>query len=430
MQPGQVAIQARQLAKQYRIEQGAPRYRALRDELTQWAGAPLQSLRARLAGQPQPQRLSNRKLIWALKDVSFDIERGQVVGIIGRNGSGKSTLLKILARITAPTLGVVDLYGRTGALLEIGTGFHHELTGRENIFLNGAILGMQRSEISVKFDEIVAFAEMEKFIDTPVKFYSSGMFMRLAFAVAAHLETEILLIDEVLAVGDAAFQKKCLGKMNEVAGQGRTVLFVSHQMNAVLELCPRCLWLDRGLLVEQGDSRAIVNQYLRSGISNSAWTPTDEAWVENNFFRPTRFALVDADLKTLQREVRGDEKIGVLIEGQCQTTSSAVNIGFALYAASGELLFWSFHTDTPETDWPVLRTGENRLLAWLPAHLFNEGDYRIELNLSLHFQEWICQPGVNAPSLSFSMRGGLSQSPNWLSARPGVLAPVIPFQLL
>lgn len=201
---------------------------------------------------------------WALKDVSFDVKRGEAVGIIGRNGAGKSTLLKILSRITEPTKGRVSIKGRVASLLEVGTGFHPELTGRENIFLNGAILGMTRAEIKAKFDEIVDFAEVEKFLDTPVKRYSSGMYVRLAFAVAAHLEPEILIIDEVLAVGDVAFQKKCLGKMQDVAQHGRTVIFVSHNLPAVLELTQRAVMIERGSVVSVGESRDVVSEYLRS----------------------------------------------------------------------------------------------------------------------------------------------------------------------
>lgn len=217
---------------------------------------------------PLTFHLSPEKDFWALKDVSFEIKQGEVVGIIGRNGAGKSTLLKILSRITEPTEGMVELYGRVGSLLEVGTGFHPELTGRENIFLNGAILGMKKAEIRKKFDEIVAFAEVEKFLDTPVKRYSSGMYVRLAFAVAAHLEPEILLVDEVLAVGDAQFQKKCLGKMGEVAKEGRTVLFVSHNMTAIKSLCKRAIWLDKGIVVEGGEVGRIVDDYLQTGISS------------------------------------------------------------------------------------------------------------------------------------------------------------------
>src|SRR5438105_11584117 len=239
-----IALSVQNLSKSFRIaHQGGLRgYQTLHDELSTLPGRLIDRLRQR--------RRSTSETFWALRNVSFDVKRGEVLGIIGSNGAGKSTLLKILNRITEPSIGGVDIYGRVGALLEVGTGFHPELTGRENIFLNGAILGMTRAEIKRKFDEIVAFAEVERFLDTPVKRYSSGMYVRLAFAVAAHLDPEILLIDEVLAVGDAEFQKKCLGKMQDVAGHGRTVLFVSHNMGAVSSLCRTCILLKNGSIEE------------------------------------------------------------------------------------------------------------------------------------------------------------------------------------
>lgn len=239
-------ITVENLGKKYTIgHQKGTRYQTLRDTLAHSGRGIMQRLRHPLS----PNReLVDLEEIWALRDVNFEIKQGERVGIIGRNGAGKSTLLKILSRITHPTTGRVTLNGRVASLLEVGTGFHPELTGRENIYLNGAILGMTRQEITRKFDEIVAFAEVEKFLDTPVKHYSSGMYVRLAFAVAAHLEPEILLVDEVLAVGDAQFQKKCLGKMEDVSKEGRTVLFVSHQMNAIRRLCDRCLWIEHGQL--------------------------------------------------------------------------------------------------------------------------------------------------------------------------------------
>ena len=232
------------------------RYSTLRDQLNKLASAPFRALRGR------GERSEQNPPFWALKDVSFEVRAGEVVGIIGRNGAGKSTLLKILSRITEPTEGEVDINGRVGSLLEVGTGFHPELTGRENVYLNGAILGMRRADIARKFDEIVAFAEVEKFIDTPVKHYSSGMYMRLAFAVAAHLEPEILIVDEVLAVGDAEFQKKCLGKMSDVAKGGRTVLFVSHNMNAIKALCTQGILLQAGRVFFDGSAPACVSHYL------------------------------------------------------------------------------------------------------------------------------------------------------------------------
>jgi len=265
----EIVIKVENLSKQYRI--GAREgYRTFRETLVDAVKAPLQGLstvfnrRSTVGG-----RSSGDDTIWALKDVSFEVKQGEVVGIIGRNGAGKSTLLKILSRITEPTEGRVELRGRVGSLLEVGTGFHPELTGHENIYLYGAILGMDRWEITRKFDEIVAFAEIEKFIDTPVKKYSSGMYMRLAFAVAAHLEPEILLVDEVLAVGDAPFQKKCMGKMNTVAGQGRTVIFVSHNMTAVGSLCSRVLLLSEGTKLEDGISKSVINRYLESNYTSS-----------------------------------------------------------------------------------------------------------------------------------------------------------------
>ncbi len=250
-----IAIRVENLGKQYRIGK-QERYRTLRDSLTDAARAPFRRLRRVPNGNGEPDS------IWALKDVSFEVPRGEVVGVIGRNGAGKSTLLKVLSRITEPTEGKAQLRGRVGSLLEVGTGFHPELTGRENVYLNGAILGMKKAEITRRFDEIVAFAEIEKFLDTPVKHYSSGMYMRLAFAVAAHLEPEILIVDEVLAVGDAAFQKKCLTKMGSVADQGRTVLFVSHNLVAVENLCTRALLFENGELMGCGRTRQIVHEYL------------------------------------------------------------------------------------------------------------------------------------------------------------------------
>jgi lipopolysaccharide transport system ATP-binding protein len=255
-----IAVSVLGLGKQYRLGGGA-HYHTLREAVTHLARTPWRWLGRARHGSA---RNDADNTIWALRDVSFEVRRGEVVGIIGRNGAGKSTLLKILSQITEPTTGEVQLTGRVGSLLEVGTGFHPELTGRENIFLNGAILGMKRSEIVRKFDEIVAFAEVERFIDTPVKHYSSGMYMRLAFAVAAHLEPEILVVDEVLAVGDVAFQKKCLGKMGEVAKHGRTVLFVSHNLQAVTTLCEKAILLSAGQLEGCGGAHEIANRYLQS----------------------------------------------------------------------------------------------------------------------------------------------------------------------
>jgi lipopolysaccharide transport system ATP-binding protein len=253
-------ISVRGLSKRYRLGPKQPRYKTIRETIVNAVETPVRAIRSRLGGAPR----TGEEDIWALRDVSFDVGPGEVLGIIGRNGAGKSTLLKILSRITEPSAGQAEIWGRVGSLLEVGTGFHPELTGRENIFLNGAILGMTKVEIQAKFDEIVSFAEVEKFIDTAVKHYSSGMHLRLAFAVAAHLEPEILLMDEVLAVGDAAFQKKCLGKMEQVAQAGRTVLFVSHNLAAVGDLCTRAIWIHDGQVAEDGDVDEVTRTYLKA----------------------------------------------------------------------------------------------------------------------------------------------------------------------
>jgi lipopolysaccharide transport system ATP-binding protein len=260
---GSVAIRAEGLSKQYRIDRahGAYRYRTLRDEIQDlWRGVTRRGSR------------TQRDTLWALQDVSFELRQGEALGIIGRNGAGKSTLLKVLSRITEPTRGSADVFGRTSSLLEVGSGFHPELTGRENIFLNGAVLGMTRHEIRRKLDQIVEFAEVQPFVETPVKRYSSGMYLRLAFAVAAHLESEILVIDETLSVGDAAFQRRCIDKMKELGRQGRTLLFVSHNMGAVEALCAKACRLDGGRLVDWGDVSSVVGRYLAE-VASAASVP-------------------------------------------------------------------------------------------------------------------------------------------------------------
>ncbi|HEY6074044.1 MAG TPA: ABC transporter ATP-binding protein, partial [Anaerolineales bacterium] len=283
------AIRVNNISKRYKIgaAQGKFRYGMLREVLVDTVTAPVRFARS-LVRRSAPREIEGNNFIWALKDVSFDVEEGRVLGIVGRNGAGKSTLLKVLSRVTEPTLGTVTVRGRVGSLLEVGTGFHPELTGRENIYMNGAILGMKRVEIDRKFDEMVDFSEVGQFIDTPVKRYSSGMYLRLAFAVAAHLEPEILVVDEVLAVGDAEFQRKCLGKMGDVAQQGRTVLFVSHNMSAILRLTQEAIVLKKGALIKRAPTPEAVDFYLASGQAETGeriWEP-DEVLVSSNPFRP------------------------------------------------------------------------------------------------------------------------------------------------
>src|SRR5215207_5693266 len=264
-----ITIEVANLGKEYHIGGPQKNYHRLTDQVTDMILTPFRRAAKLLRGQASGAAELDEP-IWAIKNVSFQIKTGEVVGIIGRNGAGKSTLLKILSGITDPTEGYADLYGRVGSLLEVGTGFHPDLTGRENIFLNGAILGMRRTEIARKFDEIVAFAEVDRFLDTPVKHYSSGMYLRLAFAVAAHLEPDILVVDEILAVGDAEFQRKCLGRMDQAGQEGRTIIFVSHDLESLSRLCPRSLWIEAGRIRASGPSPEIVRRYLASGLASAA----------------------------------------------------------------------------------------------------------------------------------------------------------------
>lgn len=328
-----VAIRVENLGKMYRIGGKQERYRTLRDTITEVFTSPFKKTSALLSGQAYAAANLHEE-IWALKDVSFEIKHGEVVGIIGRNGAGKSTLLKILSRITEPTTGYVDIYGRVGALLEVGTGFHPELTGRENVYLNGAILGMSRAEIDRKFDEIVDFAGVEKFIDTPVKHYSSGMGLRLGFSVAAHLEPEILVVDEVLAVGDAEFQKKCLGKMSDVAGEGRTVLFVSHNMAAVQKLCHRGILLDKGYLTYDHVAELTIKEYIEhSGNSMTMFFEKNRNRTGNGMFRFSNLRFENPEGQPLVQPRSGDEVVFV-IEYEADTTFSLSNVSVAIVISS------------------------------------------------------------------------------------------------
>ena len=331
-----IAIRVENLSKQYRIGGPQAGYKTLRESLVGAARAPVRRAGRLLRGEAATDR---QETIWALKDVSFEVKHGEVLGIIGRNGAGKSTLLKILSRITAPTEGVVDLYGRVGSLLEVGTGFHPELTGRENVYLNGAILGMKRAEIDHKFDEIVAFAELEKFLDTPVKHYSSGMYVRLAFAVAAYLDPEILLVDEVLAVGDAAFQKKCLGKMGEVAEEGRTVLFVSHNMGAVEGLCKRGIVLDGGTISFVGSQTQAVNCYYDRAVQRRDLS-LDEARRGNGLIRVKAIEFLNEYGQRVET-LRSGQNIEVRLayEGSASHIYGRVHVGITVKNMTGLTVF-------------------------------------------------------------------------------------------
>ena len=426
-----IAIKIENLSKQYELRhQKRERYISLRDVITTKATATLKGLLDIRRAKSFSEDIT-RENFWAVKDINLEIQQGDRVGIIGRNGAGKSTLLKLLSRIVEPTSGKISIKGRISSLLEVGTGFHPELTGRENVYLNGAILGMRHYEIKRKFDEIVAFADVEKFLDTPVKHYSSGMYMRLAFSVAAHLDPEILVIDEVLAVGDAQFQKKCLGKMKEVGSEGRTILFVSHNMNAVEQLCTRGIALDKGSVVANTkDMRELIKGYLFDpSIQNSSKWSNNGSEYMNRWFRPLSLSISDENSNLLSSPVANSQEVWIQIEAEILDIDPALTMGYAIYAEDGSLMYWSYQTDSAEKNWPKLKTGISCWRSKIPANFLNEGTYKLEIIGGLHFREWICEPSVNAPSIEFQISGGLSESPFWHAKRPGLLAPVMNWQI-
>jgi lipopolysaccharide transport system ATP-binding protein len=368
-------IEIRGLGKRYRVGE-RERYLALRDALMRALKAPL-----RLG------RRAKHDYLWALRDVNLDIQQGEVAGLIGRNGAGKTTLLKILSRITRPTEGYAEVRGRVGSLLEVGTGFHNELTGRENIYLSGAILGMKKLEIERKFDEIVAFSGVERFLDTPLKHYSSGMQVRLAFAVAAHLEPEILLVDEVLAVGDLEFQKKCLGKMEEVSGSGRTIVFVSHQMNQIRRLCQRVFWIDAGQVREEGPAGHIVGVYeaaLTSGTTAAQRNGNKDTFKA----RFTRWAIHEPS-SGLPNILASTGSVKLTFELVLNTPLRMGHHGIALYNGDRQLL-WGTAVNNLE-----LPPGTHSLVHELPSLPLRPGPYSWRVSLydeHGYLDDWECSP--------------------------------------
>jgi lipopolysaccharide transport system ATP-binding protein len=421
-----IAIRAENLGKRFRIGLTQDSYRTLRDSLSQAATAPFRALRSR--GQPSNGG-SAKNIIWALKEISFDVHKGQVLGIIGRNGAGKSTLLKILSRVTEPTEGMVEIHGRVGSLLEVGTGFHPELTGRENIYLNGAILGMKRLEIGRKFDEIVAFSEVQQFIDTPVKRYSSGMYLRLAFAVAAHMEPEILVVDEVLAVGDAEFQRKCLGKMSDVAQEGRTVLFVSHNMSAILRLTEETLVLDRGRLVLRAPTQQAVDYYLTSGFAQTGeriWTG-DEVPAGAAPFCPISLKVLDSRRQIVDT-IRSVEPATIEVDYALNAPITGLRVGIYLMSTHGEQIFTSFDTDSHENfeRYSVRPAGHYVSRCVIPADLLNEGRYILGINASSFRVRRFFQDEY---ALTFTLDGTGAPGMQWPEARLGPLRPRLDWQI-
>ena len=413
-----VAIKVESLSKQYVIGHNRRGYETFREAVTRNIVTPFRRLAGKFAE-------SGAEKLWALKDVSFEVAKGEVVGIIGPNGAGKSTLLKILSRITEPTEGQIEMRGRVASLLEVGTGFHQELTGSENIYLNGAILGMTRAEINRKFDNIVEFAGVRKFIDTPVKHYSSGMYVRLAFAVAAHLEPDILIVDEVLAVGDAEFQKKSLGKMAEVAQGGRTVLFVSHNMAAVNRLCGRCLLLNSGKLAAQGDTQSVTAQYIESSTGMTAV----RAW------RNANLRLGDEVARLISVCVRQggkiadtvDIRIPIEVEFTYESLEDGANLlsGVSFFNAEGIHLFLS--ADLNDANWSRPRArGVYRSVCHVPGNLFAEGMVHVAVEVStrnpVYRNHFLALEAVGFhvvdPGQPGSVRGA------WEKTIPGLMRPI------
>jgi lipopolysaccharide transport system ATP-binding protein len=408
------AIRCDSIGKRYELGVNTEPYTTVREALMRAAKWPIRALTGR---QPAKQP----REFWALKDVSFEVEPGEVVGIIGRNGAGKSTLLKVLSRITEPTEGSAEITGRVASLLEVGTGFHPELTGRENIQLNGAILGMKHAEIRERFDEIVAFAEVESFIDTAVKHYSSGMYLRLAFAVAAHLQPEILFIDEVLAVGDAAFQRKCLGKMGDVSRTGRTVFFVSHNMSAVQSLCQRAIWLDRGKVARDGKTAAVVGDYMRAAATSTADRKWDDPTTApgNDKIRLSSVCLRTDDGSAIE-EMSIRTSFIIEIQYWNLVPGTLLNLSLAIFNQEGLQVLAS--TTALDPNWhgrphPVgLFTSRVRV----PGDLLNDGHFRTEL---IFVKDSAIGLYKTDDLISFELHDDPSARGDYYGAWPGVVRP-------
>lgn len=395
-----IAIKAEHLSKYYRL--GVINNGTLFKDLQTWI--------ARKRGKEDPHsKIGEHKYdgtddgFWALKDLNFEIKQGDRVGIIGKNGAGKSTLLKILSRITAPTEGCVKIHGRVASLLEVGTGFHGELTGRENVYLNGAILGMKKKEVDRKIDEIIDFSGIEKHIDTPVKRYSSGMYVRLAFAVAAHLDSEILIADEVLAVGDAEFQKKALGKMNELSmGEGRTVLFVSHNMAAVKGLCNRGVILEKGKLNFTSDSiDEAIAEYQNAGKNSdnsSEWTNNGD--IKNVFFTPEKMYIINNKNEQIKSFTRNEKNIRFVIEAEIKENNPLMNFGVSIINSSNQVIFTTWVRDTKIN----FKQGKNKFIFTIPNNLMNIGKYKAMLFAGIHQVSYIIYPGEQ-PLIYFDVHG-------------------------
>ena len=414
------SVEVKNIGKRYRIGVMPQSYNTLRETLTGLIRNP----KSRLHG-----RMDETNSFWALKDVSFNVEEGKAIGIIGRNGAGKSTLLKILSRVTEPTEGKAVIRGRVGSLLEVGTGFHPELTGRENIFLNGAILGMKHSEIEKKLDEIIAFSEVEKFVDTPVKRYSSGMYLRLAFAVAAHLDPEILVVDEVLAVGDAEFQRKCLGKMSDVANQGRTVLFVSHNMSAIMRLTEQAVVLEHGHVALQGPTADAVDYYLSRGFSQEGqreWHP-DEIAKDPAPFHPICIRVL-SEAGHVSDTIRSTEPCYVEFEYKLDEDINGLRVGIYIISTRGEFVLTSFDVDDHEKyeKYSTRKAGTYVSRCRIPADMLNEGRFVIGVNASMFKIRTFFH---DEQALVFNVNGTGAPGTQWPEPRAGMIRPRLDWEI-
>jgi len=412
-----LAIKTENISKRYRLGGLRPGHASFREMLGALLASPFRKLR----------RNGNRELqtLWALRNVNLEIQQGQLIGIIGHNGAGKSTLLKILSRVVKPTTGRATVYGRVGSLLEVGTGFHQDLTGRENIFLSGAILGMHRAEIERKFDEIVAFSELEKFLETPLKWFSSGMYVRLAFAVAAHLDPEILMMDEVLAVGDAAFQQKCLDKMHEIRRQGRTILFVSHDMAAITRLCKRAVLLEHGQITADGEPHEVVNHYLSSSWKTGAlreWIDQQDA-PGNEVVRLRRVRVRTEAGETIAAvDIR--KPFGLEITYDVLKEGQALVPVIELYNEEGTELFSTHDTNS---EWHRRPRACERYTStvWIPGNLLAEGTFMAHVSIMSHFPATVLQahePNAVAFQVIDSQAGDSARG-DYVGPMPGVVRP-------
>jgi lipopolysaccharide transport system ATP-binding protein len=410
------AIHVDRLGKQYRICGRQPSYSTLRDWLSEMSRLPSRVVGKAL--QKQHLTASRDTEMWALKDVSFQVLPGEIVGVIGRNGAGKSTLLKILSRITQPTQGYAEIRGKIGSMLEVGTGFHPELSGRENIFLNGAILGMTRAEIATRFDDIVEFAEVSRYIDVPVKRYSTGMYLRLAFAVAAHLNPDILLVDEVLAVGDAGFQKRCLGKMGEVARGGRTVLFVSHNMSSIASLTNRCIVLANGQIAQDGATGEVIRRYLAECVAASSRITWEHDRPGDETFEFIACSVGSADCS---EEFASEDPISVALQFRVKHRTECLRVGFDLVSQEGVLVFRTYHDDGVHPP-SAMEPGVYHSSCVIPGALLNEGEYYMTLRAGIQGVRRIV---ALEQVLQFSVVNLTGPNARYSAKRPGVLNPAL-----